>query len=52
MMPSGPFLSGFMTLRQSPISSDDCQAFFDFIGHCLKVVTPDKRGPLGVIFDI
>ena len=52
MMPMRPFLSGVMTLRQCPITSDDCQEFCDFIGHCLKVMTPDKKGPLGIIFDM
>ena len=52
MVPSGPILSGVITLRQCPITSYDCQEFCDFIGHCLIVMTPDKKGPLGIIFDI
>ena len=46
------FLSGVITLRHCPITSHVCQESCDFIGHCLKVMTPDKKGFLGIIFDI
>ena len=45
IMPRWPFLSGVTKLRYFPIRSHDFQESFDFIGHCLKVMTPDKRSP-------
>ena len=60
MIPSGPFISGVTTLTQCPITLLDCRlnsrvpriAGRDIIGNFLKVMTPDIKGPLGIIFDI
>ena len=52
IMPRWPFLSGVTKLRYFPIRSHDFQESFDFIGHCLKVMTPDKKDRIGIILDI
>jgi hypothetical protein len=51
MMPSGPYLSGVITLRQWLMKSQNFWQSSDVIEHCLKVMTPDKKS-LGIIFDI
>ena len=46
------FLSGDITLRECPITSHYCRESSDFIGHCLKAMTPDKNDRIGRIFDM
>ena len=52
MIPRWPFLSGVITSRHCSITSYDCQESCDFNGHCLKVMTPDKKDNLEIIFGI
>ena len=48
----GDFFSGVITLRQWPMKSQNSWQSCDVIGQCLKVMTPDKKGDQGIIFDI
>ena len=45
-------LSGVRALRQRPMKLLDSRQSCDVIGHCLKVMTPDKIRSIGRIFDI
>ena len=44
-------LSGVRALRQRPMKLLDSRQSCDVIGHCLKVMTPDKIRRIGRIFD-
>ena len=60
MIPCGPFISGVITLRKLPMISRPAirgtlelrRQSSNVIGHWVKVVTPDIKGPLGIIFNI